>query len=307
VSCFHPLPAFLDKGAVKVGHGPGRASSREPGLASSQASMELPCGHCVGCQMDRSRSWSIRMMHEAQLWDSNLFVTLDYAPEKLKCAGLEYRDFQLFLKKLRKEVPGVSKAPNGKRPVRFFVAGEYGEKYGRPHWHAILFNANFADKDRLHNGTYRSAHADRLWGNGFVHIGDLTPASAAYVAGYTLSKVYGRGAQSHYVDRSTGEVKRPEFCVMSRRPGIGAWWYERYARDLFPRDHAVMDGKEYKVPSYYWRRFQVEADGITVEELQQVRYLRARERPIEESSDARRAVREEVARARLRTFSDRKH
>lgn len=306
MSCFHPLPAYVDRGsggAPRIGYHAGEQGDK----------LELPCGVCVGCRMDRSRSWSIRMMHEAQLYDSNLFLTLDYSPEFLpKSLSLEYRDFQLFMKKLRKEVKGVTKIPNGKAPIRFFVAGEYGETYGRPHWHAILFNTNFEDKVLFHNGTYRSSTCERLWGNGNVVIGNLTPASAAYVAGYTLSKRYGRGAAAHYEDvlnLSTGEMssRRPEFCQMSRDPGIGAYWYEMYGRDLLPHDFAVQDGKKYKVPRYYWNKFQAHGDANVIEDVTVARMLRAREMPLEERSDRRRAEREEVAQAKLKTFSQRRH
>lgn len=305
MSCFRPLPAYVDRegGQPRVGYWAGQQGDK----------LELPCGHCVGCKQDRARSWSIRIMHEAQLYDSNLFLTLDYAPEHLpRSLSLEYRDFQGFLKRLRKEVKGVSVAPSGERPVRFFVAGEYGEKFQRPHWHAILFNVWFADQVEYFNGTFRSEQAERLWVKGNVVIGKVTPQSAAYVAGYTLNKRYGRDADDYYedvVNVATGEVsrRRAEFCVMSRRPGIGAWWYDRFGGDLFPADHAVVEGKEFKVPRFYWKKFVDQADANVVEDLVEARYERARAVPLAESSERRRGDREEVARSRMKFFSERSH
>lgn len=258
-------------------------------------------------------------MHEAQLWDANRFVTLDYAPEHLTSWSLRYRDFQLFMKRLRKAVSGVSPAPVpendprfGTRPIRFFVAGEYGAKFRRPHWHALLFNCRFEDEVRFVNGTSRSAQAESIWQLGNVVIGEVTPASAAYVAGYTLSKVYGPAALEHYedlVDSCTGEVssRRPEFIVPSRAPGIGAWWYERYSSDLFPRDRAVAEGREFKVPRYYWNKFQREGDPSAVEAIHDGRYERSRAIPLEERSESRRAVRAELATARLMLNMERSH
>lgn len=305
MSCYHPLPGFQDRqgGPVSIGYHAGQQGDR----------LELACGRCVGCRLEKSRAWSIRIGHEASLWDSNLFLTLDYAPEFLpESLSLEYRDFQLFMKRLRKELSGVSEAPNGQRPIRFFVAGEYGEKYGRPHWHAILFNVDFKDKVRFFNGTFRSTMAEDFWGRGQVVIGDVTAQSAAYVAGYTQSKVYGRAAEDHYedvVDTRTGEVtrRRSEFCVMSRRPGIGAWWYEKFARDLFPGDYAIQDGKKFKVPMYYWRKFQSDGDPSTVEDISEARFLRAMEVDRVENSERRRGEREEYALARVATYSQRDH
>jgi len=309
VSCFHPLPAHrnAESGAVFIGrHLPDRAGE-------SPESLELPCGHCTGCKLDRSRAWSIRCMHEAQLYDSNVFVTLSYEDKFLpKSLSLEYSDFQGFMKRLRRKVPGVSVCPNGSRSVRFFAAGEYGERYRRPHWHAILFNVGFADSVSYCNDTARSALCESLWGRGNVVLGRVTASSAAYVAGYTLSKRYGRSSEEHYedvVDLATGEVskRRPEFCQMSRDPGIGAWWYERYARDLFPKDHAVVDGAAWKVPSYYWRKFQDGGLASDVEAVALARRKRARAVPFEENSERRRSDREVVAQSRLKTFSERRH
>lgn len=255
--------------------------------------------------------WSIRIMHEAQLYDSNLFVTLTYASEFLPASlSLEYVDFCNFMKRLRKRLGGVSLSPDGRRPIRFFVAGEYGGKTGRPHWHAILFNARFSDQSRLANGTWRSSICEDLWSRGNVVIGDVNVRSAAYVAGYTLKKVHGAEAADHYedvVNLRTGEVssRRPEFVVMSRRPGIGAWWYEKFGSDLFPMDQAVMhEGKRFKVPRYYWNKFKDNGDAGVVEEIVLRRELRALDSRAE-STPERRAVREELAIRRSAMFGER--
>jgi len=304
VSCYRPLPAHRDRqgGAVRIGY----KDDADPG-----DKLELPCGRCIGCRLDRARTWSVRISHEASLYDSNLFVTLDYAPKHLPASlSLEYPDFQWFMKRLRKELDGASVAPDGRRPIRFFCAGEYGSKFQRPHWHAILFNLRMEDRVRFQNGTYRSELLETLWGKGNAVIGEVTPRSAAYVAGYTLSKVYGRPeAYEDVVNLRTGELsaRRPEFVVMSRRPGIGFWWWKRYAADLFPADHAIQEGKAYKVPRYYWNRFREEGDPSVVEEVAYRRFLRARAVPASESSDERRAVREEVTEARSKLYGERSH
>lgn len=305
MACFRPLEAHKvrETGEVTLG-----GKDRHRG-----SFLELPCGRCVGCFQARAREWSIRMGHEAQLYDSNLFVTLDYNPESLPASrSLEYEDFQLFMKRLRKEFKGLTKAPNGQFPIRFFCAGEYGERFQRPHWHAILFNLRLPDMVRLLNGTSRSAMLEEIWGAGHAVIGDVTPASAAYVAGYTLHKAYARLQDYEDVlNLSTGELtaRRREFVTMSRRPGIGAWWYEKFSRDLFPTDHAVQDGRSYKVPGYYWRKYQAD-EGVSdneVEELRERRYQRAEAMDKGESSPERRSVREEVARRRLAFHQKRDH
>lgn len=301
MSCYRPLKAHYRPGAVpKLGtdpHGDARV-------------MEWPCGRCIGCKLDHARMWSIRITHEAQLYDSNLFLTLTYDQEHLPPSlGLEYDDYRGFMKRLRARLRGVSEGPDGRRPIRFFVAGEYGGRTGRPHWHAILFNVAFPDSEKFQNGTLRSQLCEDLWQRGNVVIGAVNSRSAAYVAGYTLKKARGRRGEDYYEDTVnpvTGEIgrRRREFVVMSRKPGIGAWWYARFGADLFPVDHAVMEGRQHKVPRYYWERYKLEADGAKVDELQHKRYLRAMEHRCD-STPERRAVREEVAEARSKMFGER--
>lgn len=273
-------------------------------------SFELPCGRCIGCKLDRTRSWAVRITHEAQLYDSNRFATLTYSDEGLPASrSLEYRDFQLFMKRLRREFRGVSSGPEGNFPLRFFCAGEYGTRRLRPHYHAILFNLKLPDEARLMNGSMRSEILEQLWRKGTVQLDDVTPRSAAYVAGYSVKKVYGPRADAYYEDvvhLETGEVtrRRPEFVAMSLKPGIGAGWYEKYGKDLFPHDFAVQEGRRYKVPRYYWDKFKESADAGVVEELEFRRLQRAQERR-SDSTPERRAVREVHAKAKQEFYSQR--
>lgn len=306
MSCYRPLAAYRDRagGRPRIGVAAGGRLSPERG-----DKLELPCGKCVGCRLDRSRAWSIRAMHEASLYDASRFVTLTYDDAHLRSWSLEYRDIQLFLKRLRKHKRGVSAGPNGAFPIRYFVSGEYGAVNRRPHFHALLFNCAFDDETLLYNGTRRSSEAERLWSQGHVVIGDVTPRSAAYCAGYTLSKVSDRESYDDVVDVGTGEVlsRRVEFCQMSRNPGIGAWWYKRYGGDLFPHDFAVShDGRKWKVPRYYMEKFRDVSGSMEVEAVVLAREDRARAVPVDESSDRRRADREACAQANVKIFQERK-
>ena len=126
----------------------------------------------------------MRNMHEASLWLNNIFITLTYDNEHLpEHNTLVKKDFQDFMKRLRKK-----KKASTKNPIRFFHCGEYGEQFGRPHYHAILFNTNFRDRETLNakgtKGLTTSETLNKLWGKGHTSIGDVTFESAAYVAGY---------------------------------------------------------------------------------------------------------------------------
>lgn len=201
----------------------------------------LPCGNCIGCRLDRSRDWAVRCLHEAQMHERNCFITLTYDDEHLpKNGSVDVREFQLFMKKLRK------KYGDG---IRFFHCGEYGEKLSRPHYHALLFGFDFDDKVlwSVRRGTraYKSESLSALWGKGMTEVGDVNYKSAAYVARYILKKVNGENADGHYGD------KMPEYITMSRKPGIGFSWFQKFGSDVFPSDNVVVNGVKSSVPPYY--------------------------------------------------------
>lgn len=297
MSCFRPLRGFMVPGGRVVFGADPKGTGRP---------LSVPCGKCIGCKMDRARMWSVRICHEAALYDCNQFVTLTYEDKYLPPSlSLVYPDFQLFMKRLRKEYNGHEAGPNGRYPIRFFVAGEYGSTYKRPHWHAIFFNLVFPDQVKLLNETFRSEGLERVWGKGNCVVGTVTTESAAYVAGYTL---YKKGRAEEYedvVNVATGEVsgRRPEFVVMSRRPGIGTWWYEKFKGDVFPLDKAVMsEGRVQKVPRFYLEKFRRE-DPLAAEEVVYERYLRSLEHP-EEGTEERLAIREEFAERKFKAYSE---
>jgi len=288
VSCLSPLAANRcpETGAVWIGSDPTR----------SGRPLQVPCGKCIGCRLDRARAWSVRIVHEAKLYRSNWFATFTYRDEDLpKSCSLEYPDFQAMMKRLRERVSGDEAGPKGGHPLRFFVAGEYGSARLRPHFHAVLFNLRTGDETRLQNESFRSSLLEEVWRKGTVDLRPVTPQRASYVSGYALKKVRSRG--THYedvVDTSTGELlsRRKEFVEMSRRPGIGAWFYEKFAGDLFPVDYAVVEGKRNKVPRYYWEKFRLLGDPADVERIEEARVDRAELRR-DDSTPERRLVRAE--------------
>lgn len=248
MKCFHPLTAFkLEDGSISF-HQRGSVASF----------LSLRCGQCVGCRVERSRQWAVRCMHEAQMHDSNLFVTLTYDDAHVPPdMSLQYVHFQKFLKRARKAFG----------PFRFYMCGEYGEENFRPHYHACLFGLNLPDlrywrMSESGSECFRSQLLENVWTFGSSEIGRVTFESAAYVARYCLKKITGEGAHDHYqsVDAYTGEIyqREPEFARMSLRPGIGATWFARYSREVFPCDRVVVNGREVAPPRYYFELLQRE-------------------------------------------------
>jgi len=256
MACYHPLKGYRSRDLTEKGK---RKIVFKKSLAYDNDIVTLPCGQCVGCRLERSRQWAIRCVHESQTHEENCFITLTYSEDNLpKGNTLIKRDYQLFMKKLRRHY-----AP---KKIRFFQCGEYGEKYGRPHYHACLFGLDFEDKklwkESNENPLYTSETLNSIWGHGYCVIGEVTFESAAYVARYVMKKITGKKSEEtdpitglkhyDYVDEN-GEVhdREPEYTTMSRKPGIGKSWYDKYKNDVYPHDFVILNGKKVRPPKYY--------------------------------------------------------
>lgn len=239
--CYSPLKGWRDDETGGIQFRP----------SSGAREMEVACGQCLGCRLDRSRMWAFRIVHEASLYQfecGNSFVTLTYR-DQIECNdeqlangfhipddwSLHKAHFQKFMKRLRKVFP---------QKIRFFHCGEYGQtckhglslvdvgcplcNVGRPHYHAILFNCSFPDLEKYSqvNGEDRftSPLLEKIWKYGFVDVGQVTFESAAYVARYCLKKVTGAAADDYYLSVDlNGEARflEPEYCTMSRGRACG--------------------------------------------------------------------------------------
>lgn len=297
MACFRPLKNCWRSSTVNPATGK-RSITWNFKEAFHDMPMVLKCGQCVGCRLDRSAQWAIRCMHEASLYEKNCFITLTYNDASLPAGGsLVLDDYQKFMKRLR------FRFGNG---IRFFHAGEYGEKYQRPHYHAILFNFDFPDKEpwKVRNGhqTWRSSALEELWPFGFSEIGTATFESAAYVARYLLKKKTGAQAVDAYTtfDRNTGEIyseRKPEYTTMSRKPGLGKGWFDQFKGDAYPSDFVVFAGKKFRPPKYYDSLYELEYPS----DFRNLKFTRVRNAKAhgDNNSDSRLAVREKVQKLRL--------
>ena len=184
----------------------------------------------------------MRCVHEIKEHDQNCFITLTFDDEHLDPdQTLVKADFQNFMKRLRK---------NTSEKIRYYHCGEYGDQLGRPHHHAILFGYDFPDKKYFKNSKkhklYSSDILDKAWQNqGHTLIGEANFETAAYCARYIMKKVTGQLAAEHYGN------KLPEYNTMSRRPGIGRGYYDKYKSEIYPDDFVVMRGQKMNPPKFY--------------------------------------------------------
>lgn len=296
--CYAPLTAYRSRDVGPTGK---RGITFSRNASFSGEALKLPCGQCIGCRLERSRQWAMRLMHEKQFHDVSLFLTLTYRDADLPVGRtLVKRDLQLFMKRVRKKF--------GK--CRYFAAGEYGETTKRPHYHMILFGIDFSDKRQYTRFSgqplYTSKILDDLWGHGECKIGDVSFESCAYVARYICDKITGDAARDWYVSvDSDGEVHEvcPEFVVMSRRPGIGMSWFEKFGKHAYELGSVVVNNKEVRPPRFY----DVKMDAIDPERVRELSLIRRREamKRKDDNTPERRRVRERVALLQLKSMKER--
>ena len=231
MSCFHPnlMSCFVDPetGSLRyLFEGPAKMTdplkygSVDDLTTKGRYQFTIPCGKCVGCRLDYSREWANRMIIELNDNEKAVFVTLTYNNANLPISEfgsptLSVRDVQLFFKRLRKHFKGVR--------IRYYIAGEYGSKTFRPHYHAIIYGIgldSFYDirmfgYNELKDPYYTSQTLENIWSYGFVMLSGVTYKTCAYVARYVTKK---QGFNDDFIVES-GSL--PSFNLSSRKPGIG--------------------------------------------------------------------------------------
>lgn len=300
--CYHPITAYQANPGEPLLFADPKWGATDRG--GGYRKLEISCGKCTGCRLKRSREWATRCMHEKLLHKHNCSITLTYDDKKTDPGySLVHRDFQLFIKRLRKalgkEVKGNDHHENtnaflhgrhGALPhtpgdIKYYMCGEYGGLTSRPHFHACIFGVDFADK-LYHKKTpagqkiYVSKTLDALWGNGFGAIGEVTFESAAYIARYIMQKYDWGEKYDEIIDPETGEIMKriKQYNQMSRGNrlkkdnAIGAAWLNQFQNDAYPHGKVVLRNHKVPTPRYYDKKFK-KIDKLAYEQLQYMRYL----------------------------------
>lgn len=197
--------------------------------------LSLPCGHCLNCRINYARTWALRCVCEASLYDENWFLTLTYDDKHYPgCAKKD--DLQKFIKRLRKVHHGV----------RYFACCERGENTKRYHFHLILFNLHLTGIKCLGKGPkggyyYECDEIKKLWPFGFYVLGDVNYTTCNYVAQYCIKKVF-------------NDEKSDEYVTMSLKPGIGTEFFKKHWRVIYDCDKVYINngGKYTSAPPRYF-------------------------------------------------------
>lgn len=229
-------------------------------------SQEIPCGHCIGCRLNYSKQWAVRLMCELPYHKEAWFLTLTYNDENIPTTvhdgkvrhPLVKKDVQLFLKRLRKRFP-----PNS---VHYYCCGEYGSLTHRPHYHMILFldvpleettrSKNILHKVQNGNRYYVNDFIQSIWyrpGNprqsaGFHYLANVSFDCCSYVANYVTKKL--NGGMS-YEEFGLTNV----FAIMSQKPAIGRQFFEDHESDIYEQYSFLVPNMDKPLrirPPHYW-------------------------------------------------------
>jgi len=176
----------------------------------------VACRYCWQCIENRKNDYVGRCMAEQETSDGVLAVALTYGGGDVNphAAILVYKDFQDFMKRLRRA--GYK--------VRYIVAGEYGSKKGRCHWHAVLFFEGKTPKVEINKDRYTW----KYWPHGFSYFQQPDADGFAYLMKYAI--------------KDTGQNVAVTHLGRSLKPPLGdKFFYElagRYvAQNLAPQDY----------------------------------------------------------------------
>lgn len=220
--------------------------------------VQIPCGKCIGCRMDYSRSWADRMTyHVFGKEDCSYFLTLTYDDEHLEdlehsenydLYSLNYDDISAFIKRLRNKFRDSE--------IDYYLSGEYGDQQFRPHFHVIVYNLPLDDLEYWKTNNqgdpiYTSEVIHSLWQKGICSVSPFNWRSAAYTARYVEKKRDGR-----LMCEYTAVGLDPEKCRCSRRPGIAHDYYVENFQDIWKNngldvDRTVNSSGHLGIPRYF--------------------------------------------------------
>ena len=162
---------------------------------------EVACRYCWQCKRNRVNDLVGRCIAESKFSTKTYAVTLTYAKQAgVSAVTLVYKDVQDFLKRLRKRYK-----------VRYIVAGEYGTKKGRAHWHIILFFKGEAPQ------VEQNVRVDwKYWKHGFSYFQQPDWKGFQYVLKYVLKDQDADSADTH--------------LAMSKKPPLGYEFFNELAQ-----------------------------------------------------------------------------
>lgn len=228
---------------------------------------DIPCGKCQLCRVQRRYDRALRIMLEAECWpEATTFITLTFDEDHVGNNELDHKEWSQFMKDFRKAfcqaeycklVPKHHKEWSKVRTKTFkqtkqVMCGEYGDTFGRKHFHGIIFNHGFSDMrftgeySKKGNPIYTSDELAKVWKKGRVQVEKITFDLALYVGSYVTDALDDD-------DVNKGHTKK-QYGLFGR--GIGFNWIKKYWRDVLVAGTVQTMERDYPVPRYFWKKIE---------------------------------------------------
>lgn len=196
----------------------------------------IPCGRCFSCRLDIQRSFIDRMFCAWHSHDVAAFVTFTYDDDHLlikdgfRQPTLSKEHVHKYLDNIRHQI---------KIPFEYFLAGEYGDRLNRPHYHALFFGLDY----QLHKQFFMKS-----WKYGSVMVLPVKQESFRYVAKYVVKPF-----SKDYNDKQFYDIGLiPPFHKLSR--GLGLSVYLSHLDDLRTQGYFIYYSRRISVNRYYFNK-----------------------------------------------------
>lgn len=224
---------------------------------------DIPCGKCETCRVNQRYTKALRIMLEAESWpQSTSFITLTYDNENLGDKDLQHRDWAQFIKDFRREfceakycdisVPrhfqrfGKVRSKTFKE-IKQVMCGEYGDTFGRKHFHGIIFNHDFNDIEftgiysKKGNPVHTSKRLQAVWKKGHVQVEKVTFDLALYVGAYVTDPMDETDVNAGHKKKQYGRFGK----------GIGETWIRKYWKSALSAGCIKTMERDYPIPRYF--------------------------------------------------------
>ena len=227
----------------------------------------VPCGSCIGCRINKTSGWTLRLLAEQQNWSTASFVTLTYDDDHVplnsyNMGTLVKKDLQNFFKRLRKDLDLEG------RKIKYYACGEYGDKTQRPHYHCIIFGLSQNQHDRnLLVDNWRFCNPQKFLVPAYKGCCGVTKDDIQYVCGYCQKKLTGKEGILAYEHTA----REPPFSLSSQ--GLGLDYFKQH--ECWDSDTLTVhlwNGRHIALPKYFKDKFNLKTDK-TAYRLKQVKEL----------------------------------
>lgn len=195
-----------------------------------------PCGSCTFCRINNRTSWEHRIfcevMKEFQNGNFSTFATLTYNDTFVPITELgnltvREKDIDNFIYNFNYN----SKRLEGRKYKQYLVA-EYGDQFGRPHYHSIIMGLDPCKRNLI----------SASWLRGHVLALPVLSGAIRYVLKYMDKQIFGEQAKEVFQEREQPFSKKSH--------GIGKDWIIEHTEDLTADKGYVYKGHFFPLSPY---------------------------------------------------------